>query len=143
MTKVKLVDGTIVHATCVEVVRGVLLITTTDMTVEELASKFSDKSNTNLLVLMTESNNICGYRTGFTSFAGIDFDAAGNKTIKMYQPTDIREQRIVNAEAAANKAIEEADKASLATQSLIKEVTGTIEDLQAQVDYIAIMTEVE
>lgn len=104
MTKIKLVDGTIISASSVELVSGVLKITTTEHTVEELAALFSDKSNTSLITLLTESEKESGYKTGFTSFAGITYDADGNKTVELYQPADVTEARISNAEGAANAA---------------------------------------
>lgn len=104
MTKIKLVDGTIINATNVELVNGVLKITITDGTVEELAALFDDKSNTSLITLLTESGVESGYKKGFTSFAGIMYDAEGNKTVELYQPADVTEARISNAEGAANVA---------------------------------------
>lgn len=55
MTKIKLADGTIINASRVELVNGVLKITTADHTVEELAALFSNKSNTSHITLLTES----------------------------------------------------------------------------------------
>ena len=107
MTKIKLTDGTIINASNVEVVNGILKITTTEKTVEELAEIFNDKGNTNLITLLTESGKECGYKTGFTSFAGITYDAEGNKTVELFQPKDVTEARIVNVEATANIAKEE------------------------------------
>ena len=106
MTKVKLVNGTIVNATDVEVVNGTLKISTAESTVEELANLFSDKENTNLIVLMTEADVECGYKTGFTSFAGIEYDADGVKTVELFQPVDVTEKRISDAEGKANLANE-------------------------------------
>ena len=60
MTKVKLSNGTIVNASDVQVVEGVLKITTTDLTVEELGNLFSNKENTSYVVLMTEAEVECG-----------------------------------------------------------------------------------
>lgn len=102
MTKIKLTDGTIINASNVEVVNGTLKITTTENTVEGLAEIFSDKSKTNYITLLTDSDKECGYKTGFTSFAGINYDAEGNKTVELFQPKDVTEARIANAEAAAN-----------------------------------------
>ena len=104
MTKIKLVDGTIINATDVELVNGVLKITTTDGTVEELAALFDDKSNTSLITLMTESGVESGHKKGFTSFAGIMYGADGAKTVELCQPVDATEARISNAEGAANEA---------------------------------------
>lgn len=104
MTKVKLADGTIVNASSVELVSGVLKITATDYTVEELAALFSDKNNTSLITLLTESEKESGYKTGFTSFAGITYSPEGAKTVELYQPADVTEARISNAEGAANAA---------------------------------------
>ena len=104
MTKIKLVNGTILNATDVEVVNGVLKISTTELTVEELAELFSDKGNTSLITLMTEANEECGYKTGFTSFAGINYTADGVKTVELFQPADVTEKRIAEAEAQAAQA---------------------------------------
>lgn len=46
MTKIKLVDGTIINANDVILENGIFKITTSENTVEELAAIFSDKSNT-------------------------------------------------------------------------------------------------
>lgn len=106
MTKIKLTNGTIINVSTVEVVNGTLKITTAEHTVEELAKLFGDKNKTNLIVLMTESGKECGYKMGFTSFAGINYDADGNKTVELFQPKDVTEARIANAEATANMAKE-------------------------------------
>ena len=104
MTKVKLSNGTIVNASDVEVVNGTLKISTVDLTVEELATLFSDKENTSLITLMTEADVECGYKTGFTSFAGIKYDADGVKTVELFQPVDVTEKRIADAEGKAVQA---------------------------------------
>lgn len=104
MTQIKFTDGTVINAASVELVRGVLKITTTDRTVEELAGLFSDKSNTSRIVLLTESGAETGYREGFTSFAGINYGADGSKTVELYQPADVTEARISKAEGAASTA---------------------------------------
>lgn len=88
MTKVKLVNGTIINAESVELVNGVLRIATTELSVEELASLFSNDAITNCITLMTESGKDFGYKTGFTSFAGIQYLADGVKVIEMFQPID-------------------------------------------------------
>ena len=106
MTKIKLVNGAIVNASDVKVENGTLKISTADFTVEELANLFSDKENTNLIVLMTEADVECGYKTGFTSFAGIEYDANGVKTVELFQPVDVTEKRISDAEGTANVANE-------------------------------------
>ena len=108
MSKIKLVDGTIIKASNIDLVNGVLKIVTTDMTVEELASKLSDKRNTSLITLLTDSGVESGYKSGFTSFAGIYYDPDGNKIVELYQPIDATELRISKAEAAANKATSDA-----------------------------------
>lgn len=102
MTKIKLTDGTIINASNVEVVKGVLKITTTELTVKELAELFSDKEKTNLITLMTESEIETGYKTGFTSFAGIIYGSDQSKTVELFQPVDVTEARIANAEGVAN-----------------------------------------
>lgn len=104
MTKIKLVNGAIVNASDVKVVNGTLKISTTDLTVEKLAKLFSDKENTSLITLMTEADVECGYKTGFTSFAGIEYDADGVKTVELFQPVDVTEKRIADAEGKANQA---------------------------------------
>ena len=104
MTKIKLVNGAIVNASDVIVANGVLKISTNDFTVEELANLFSDKENTSLITLMTEADVECGYKTGFTSFAGIDYSADGVKTVELFQPVDVTEKRVADAEGKANQA---------------------------------------
>lgn len=104
MTKIKLVDGAIINAETVEIVNGVLEISTKDHTAEELAEIFSEKGKTNLITLMTESEIESGYQKGFTSFAGIRYGADGMKTVQLFQPADVTEARISNAEGTANAA---------------------------------------
>ena len=104
MTKIKLVNGTIINADNVELVNGVLNISTTEKTVEELHEIFADKSNTSVIILMTESEVEIGYKTGFTSFAGIVYNPDETKTVELFQPADVTEARISNAEGAANAA---------------------------------------
>ena len=104
MTKIKLVNGAIVNASDVIVANGVLKISTTDFTVEELANLFSNKENTSLITLMTEADVECGYKTGFTSFAGIEYSADGVKTVELFQPVDVTEKRVADAEGKANQA---------------------------------------
>lgn len=118
MTKIKLVDGTIINAETVDLDGGVLKIDTKEKTVEELAELFGNKENTNHIVLMTESEIESGFKTGFTSFAGINYSEDGTKTIEMFQPVDATEARIANAEGAANKA-------STTTEELASEITDT------------------
>lgn len=118
MTKIKLVDGTIINASSVEMVRSALHITTAEHTVEELAEIFANETNTNYIILMTESGKECGYRKGFTSFSGINYDADGNKTVELFQPANVTEARLANAEANANMA-------NATTEALAVEVTDT------------------
>lgn len=104
MTKIKLVNGEIINAIDVALENGVLKIVTTESTVEELAEMFSNKENTSLITLMTESEIESGFKTGFTSFSGINYDSDGVKTVELFQPADVTEARISNAEGAANAA---------------------------------------
>lgn len=100
MTKVKLSNGTIINASDVENVGGVLKITTTDLTVEELDTLFSNKENTSRIVFLTEADAECAYRVGFTSFAGIDYNPDGMKTVELFQPVDPLEARVSKAEGS-------------------------------------------
>lgn len=118
MTKIKLSNGTIINAIDVVLKNGILKISTTESTVEELAEVFSNKENTSLITLMTESGIETGYKTGFTSSAGINYDAEGVKTVELFQPKDITEARLSNAEASANLANEKA-------KALEEELTNT------------------
>ena len=118
MTKIKLVNGEIINAIDVALENGVLKIVTTESTVEELAEMFSNKENTSLITLMTESEIESGFKTGFTSFSGINYDSDGVKTVELFQPVDITEKRISNTEGAV-KLI------STETESLATEITDT------------------
>ena len=118
MTKVKLSNGAVLNATDVEVVNGTLKISTVDSTVEELAELFSNKEYTSYIVLMTEADVECGYRTGFTSFAGIEYDADGVKTVELFQPVDVTEKRIAEAEGKAAQATNTANAANEKTAAL-------------------------
>ncbi len=125
MTKIKLADGTIINADSVELVNGALKITTVEKTVEELAEIFSDKTKTSLITLMTPSEKETGYKTGFTSFAGINYDAEGVKTVELFQPVDVTEARISNAEGNANLANEGVTQAN----EDISELEATVDAL--------------
>ena len=129
MTKIKLVDGTIINASSVEVVKGILKITTTDCTVEELAELFSDKEKTNLITLMTESEVETGFKTGFTSFAGITYDIDGVKTIELFQPVDVTEARIARIEGVANMASIEANLVSVEARNLVTEARNLASEM--------------
>lgn len=107
MTKIKLVDETILSASSVDLIGGVLKITTSEHSVEELAKMFCDKENTNFITLMTESELESGVQIGFTSFIGVTYNAEGLKTIHLMQPADVNEMRISNAEGTANHAFAE------------------------------------
>lgn len=119
MMKIKLVDGTVINAENVDLVKGTLEISTKDHTVEELAGIFSNKETTNCITLMTESGIETGIQTGFTSFAGIDYDSEGVKTVKLFQPVDASEARIANAEGAANQAISETAELEATVDALL------------------------
>ena len=118
MTKIKLVNGTIINADNVELVSGVLNISTTEKTVEELREIFADKSNNSVIVLMTESEIESGYKIGFTSLAGIRY-LDGVKTVELIQPADMTEARIANAEGMAVKAYAEAFELEEAVNALL------------------------
>ena len=126
MTKVKLSNGTIVNATDVEIVNGILKISTTESTVEKLAKLFSNKENTSLITLMTEADVECGYKTGFTSFAGINYDAEGIKTVELFQPVDITEKRIAEAEGKANQANEKTAVLESTLDSILTDVIPSL-----------------
>lgn len=125
MTKVKLTNGTIVNASDVVVASGTLKISTTDFTVEELAELFSNKENTSMITLMTEADVECGYKTGFTSFAGIDYSAEGIKTVELFQPADVTEKRLSEAEGSIK-----------ANSQEISNVNGKIEETESAVDIL-------
>lgn len=101
MTQIKLNNGKVINADSVELIDGVLKITTSELTVEELATLFSDKANTSLITLMTESGIATGFKTGFTSLAGINY-SDGLKTVELFQPRDVTEARLSDVEARAN-----------------------------------------
>ena len=123
MTKIKLVDGTIINADSIELVNGALKITTSEKTVEELAEIFSDKEKTSLITLMTPSEKETGFKTGFTSFSGINYDADGVKTVELFQPVDVTEARISGAEGVANQA-----------NNGVAQANADISELEATVD---------
>lgn len=119
MTKIKLVDGTVIDANSIELVNGALKITTVEKTVEELAEIFSDKNNTSLIVLMTPSGKETGFKEGFTSFAGITYDSEGVKTIELFQPADVTEARLSNAEGVANQASNDVNELEATVDALL------------------------
>ena len=108
MTKIKLVNGVVINAEEVKIENGILKITTVENTVEELAEMFANKENTNLITFLTETEIESGFRVGFTSFLGINYDADGVKTVELAQPIDVNEARISNAEGLANQSLAKA-----------------------------------
>lgn len=108
MTKIKLVDGTIVNAREVKLENGILKISTTENTVEELAELFLNKGNISLITFLTETDIESGFKIGFTSFIGITYDEDGTKTIELAQPTDVTEARISNLEGLTNQSLTKA-----------------------------------
>lgn len=124
MTKIKLTNGIIINADSIDLTNGVLRITTSEFTVEELATLFSDKNNTNHITLMTESGLETGYKTGFTSFAGINYDADGTKTVELFQPKDVTEARLSNVEAATNSVANSVIDVELAMVELYEMIGG-------------------
>lgn len=127
MEKIKLADGTMVNISNIDFVNGILKISTPDSTVEELAEMFSNKSNTNLITIMARNGKVCGYKSGFTSFAGITYDADGTKTIELFQPMDTTEARISNAESMANQVNNGLTDVELAITELYELMLGGIE----------------
>ena len=123
MTKVKLTNNTIINADSVDLNNGILRITTKEHTVEELATLFSDKNNTSRITLMTESGLETGYKTGFTSFAGINY-LDGIKTVELFQPKDVTEARLSNVEAATNSVASSVTDVELAMVELYEMIGG-------------------
>lgn len=124
MTKIKLTNGTVINADSIDLSNGVLRITTSELTVEELAALFSDKNNTSLITLMTEGGLETGYKTGFTSFAGINYDADGTKTVELFQPKDVTEARLSNVEAVTNSVASSVTDVELAMVELYEMIGG-------------------
>lgn len=128
MDKIKLVNGTVISASNIDLVDGILKISTdSELTVEELVNIFSNKDNTNLITIMTEGGKEAGIKTGFTSFAGITYDADGVKTIELFQPIDDMEARVANAEGVANIANNGLTDVELAITELYEMVLGGTE----------------
>ena len=124
MTKIKLTNGAVINADSIDLSNGVLRIITSELTVEELATLFSDKSNTSRITLMTESGLETGYKTGFTSFAGINYDADGTKTVELFQPKDVTEARLSNVEAITNSVASSVTDVELAMVELYEKIGG-------------------
>lgn len=124
MTKIKLTNGTIINADSIELKNGILSITTKEHTVEELATLFSNKENTSLITLMTENGTETGYKTGFTSFAGINYGADGVKTVELFQPKDVTEARLSNVEATTNTVASSVTDVELAMTELYEMIAG-------------------
>ena len=124
MTKIKLTNGAVINADSVDLTNGILRITTSELTVEELAALFSDKSNTSRITLMTEGGVETGYKAGFTSFAGINYDADGAKTVELFQPKDVTEARLSNVEAATNSVASSVTDVELAMVELYEMIGG-------------------
>ena len=123
MTKIRLVNGTIINADAIDLTNGILRITTAELTVEELATLFSDKDNTNHIVLMTENGSESGYKAGFTSFAGINY-VDGVKTVELFQPKDVTEARLSSVEATTNTVANSVTDVELAMTELYEMIAG-------------------
>jgi hypothetical protein len=123
MTKIKLANGTIINADAIDLTNGILRITTSEHTVEELAASFSNKENTSLITLMTENGTETGYKTGFTSFAGINY-LDGTKTVELFQPKDVTEARLSNVEAVTNSVASSVTDVELAMVELYEMIGG-------------------
>ena len=128
MDKIKLVDGTVISASNIDLINGVLKISTdSEMTVEELVNIFSNKDNTNLIIIMTESGQEAGIKTGFTSFAGLTYDPEGVKTIELFQPIDDMEARVSTIEGVASKTTNGLTDVELAIAELYEMMIGGTE----------------
>ena len=123
MTQIKLNNNSVINADSVELINGVLKITTAELTVEELATLFSDKNNTSLITLMTESGIETGFKSGFTSLAGINY-SDGLKTVELFQPIDVTEARLSDVEARANNVANGITDIELAMVELYEMIGG-------------------
>lgn len=104
MNKIKLSNGTVLSVQKIELLNGILKLTTLEYTVEQLADMFSNKENTKLIAILTEAGTESGYKEGFTSFGGITYSSSGAKTIELFQPVDPTEARLTAAEVNISKA---------------------------------------
>lgn len=129
MEKIILADGTTLNISGIELVKGILKISTTESTVEELAAMFSDKSKTSLITLQTESGKDAGFKNGFTSFAGIVYAADGTKTIELFQPVDVTEARISSVEGS----VAEANSKAQALEEQTSVMATTIDSILTEV----------
>ena len=127
MDKIKLANGTVISVSNIDSSDRTLKISTTDFTVEELAEMFSNKENTNYIVIMTESEKETGFKIGFTSFAGINYDNDGVKTIELFQPIDDMEARVSNIEGVASKTTNGLTDVELAITELYEMMIGGTE----------------
>ena len=112
MEKIKLSDGTIINISEIDLVNGVLNISTYEHTVEELVEMFSNKEKTNLIIVMSDTGVENGRKLGFTSFGGIHYGANGLKTVELFQPVSDLEHRVAEAEGKitqTNAAVEAVD----------------------------------
>lgn len=127
MDKIKLANGTVMSVSNIDSSDRTLKISTTDFTVEELAEMFSNKENTNYIVIMTESEKETGFKIGFTSFAGINYDNNGVKTIELFQPIDDMEARVSTIEGVASKTTNGLTDVELAIAELYEMMIGGTE----------------
>lgn len=127
MDKIKLVNGTVLNVSNIDSSDRVLKISTTDFTVEELAEMFANKENTNYIVIMTESEKETGFKIGFTSFAGINYDNDGVKTIELFQPIDNMEARVSNVEGVAHQTNNSLTDVELAIAEIYEMMIGGTE----------------
>lgn len=109
MMKILLANEKIINISNAEQENGVLSLTTSENTVEELAELFENNENTNHIVLLTEANVEARFWNGFTSFIGIKYQTDGSKTIELMQPISETEKKVADLEGKTTKALIEVD----------------------------------
>lgn len=138
MDKIKLTNDLIISIENIELINGTLTISIREgFSVDELIEIFSNTNNTSVITIMTESEMEVGFKTGFTSFAGINYQADGLKVIELFQPIDETEARLANAEATANLAtamandlVEQNEMLFIAMDSILTEIIpGLMENI--------------
>lgn len=138
MDKIKLANNLIISIENIELINGTLTISIREgFTVDELITIFSDINNTSVITIITEDEIEVGMKTGFTSFAGINYHADGLKVVELFQPVDDTEARLAQAEATAqlatamaNTVAEQNEMLFIAMDSILTEIIpGLMENI--------------
>lgn len=120
MTRIKLLNDTILDCVSVDIVNGNLEIVTEEKSCEELQEIFLDKTSLTEIELYTESLELSGKVQGYILLAKIEFFNTKKKVVLVKTQDDI-EKELVESRAELKK-----------MRGIVEESKRTIEDLSRQ-----------